>query len=65
LGTASHFLANSSGRNLWLVVGSYDVDLILVDDLWQIRAFRFNLKFIDGNTDLPALAQERVKQSGG
>jgi hypothetical protein len=64
-GTASHFLANPSGKNLWLVVGSYDVALIPANGLWQIKALKFNLKFIDGNTDLPVLAQERVKQSGG
>ncbi len=59
-GTATHFLENESGNNVWTVVGSYDLDLIK-KDRWRLSRMKFNLKYIDGNTDLPKLAQARLK----
>ena len=64
-GTASHFLDNPSGENLWVVVGSYAAALRPANGLWQLNGLKFNLKFIVGNTALPGMAQERVKQRGG
>ncbi|SMC20775.1 SnoaL-like domain-containing protein [Andreprevotia lacus DSM 23236] len=51
-GTASHYLPNPSGQNTRTFVGSYDLALIRQDGDWRISAFRFNLKYLDGN---PAL----------
>lgn len=59
-GTATHILKNDSNNNLWTVVGSYDFDLIKIDRTWRISKMKFNLKYLDGNLDLPKLAQERV-----
>jgi hypothetical protein len=58
-GTATHFLENESGSNVWTVVGSYDLDLTR-KGRWRISKLRFNLKYMDGNLDLPKLAQARL-----
>jgi hypothetical protein len=63
-GTATHYLANESKKNLWTVVGSYDLELQTVGESWRITKMKFNLKYIDGNSELPKLAQERLKNSG-
>jgi len=34
------------------LVGSYDIRLRRQDGAWKISAFKFNLKFIDGNLKL-------------
>lgn len=60
-GTATHYLANESNNNLWTVVGSYDLELKIINNTWRITKMKFNLKYIDGNTDLPKMAQERLK----
>ena len=51
-GIAIHYLPNASQRNTRTFVGSYDFDLVRVQERWKIATFRFNLKFIDGNRDL-------------
>jgi hypothetical protein len=51
-GTAWHYLPNESGRNTRIFVGSYDFGLTYRRYRWKIKAFKFNLKFIDGNPDL-------------
>ncbi|WP_345263007.1 nuclear transport factor 2 family protein [Nibrella viscosa] len=50
--TATHFLPNSTGQNTRTFVGSYDFRLINEDKSWRINQFTFNLKYLDGNTDL-------------
>src|SRR6185295_9121563 len=50
-GIASHYLANPSGRNTRTFVGSYDFSLARLAGRWKISAFKFNLKYIDGNKD--------------
>ena len=60
-GTATHYLKNESGNNLWTVVGSYDFELKMRHEAWRITKMKFNLKYIDGNTSLPEIAQERLK----
>ncbi|HEY7682131.1 MAG TPA: nuclear transport factor 2 family protein [Gemmatimonadales bacterium] len=50
-GTATHYRANRSGRNVRTFVGSYDFRLVLLDR-WRITSFRFNLKYLDGNLNL-------------
>jgi 3-phenylpropionate/cinnamic acid dioxygenase small subunit len=51
-GLALHYRRTASGRNTRTFVGSYDFKLVSTDDAWRISAFRFGLKFIDGNLDL-------------
>ena len=60
-GTASHYLENPSGQNLWTVVGTYDVHLIKTDGKWLIDSMTFNFKYMDGNSDLARLAQEKLQ----
>jgi hypothetical protein len=49
---ASHYRRTHSGRNTRVIVGSYDFHLLLMDGRWQIDSFRFNMKYVDGNTEL-------------
>jgi len=51
-GIASHYLPTKSGRNTRTFVGSYDFHLVKTDGVWWISAFKFNVKYIDGNPDL-------------
>ena len=61
-GTATHYLENKSGNNVWTVVGSYDFELQSVGNDWRVTKMKFNLKYIDGNKELPIIAQERLKK---
>lgn len=56
-GTANHYLNGQT----WTVIGNYEEELTLIDDTWRVSAMKFNLEFIDGNTDLPRLAKERLE----
>jgi hypothetical protein len=51
-GIASHYLPNLSGQNTRVFVGSYDFTLVKSGGSWRISAFRFNLKYIEGNRQL-------------
>lgn len=51
-GRASHYLPNATGRNVRTIVGSYNFGFMYERGRWKIDAFKFNLKFIDGNPDL-------------
>ena len=52
-GIALHYRRTTSGRNTRTFVGSYDFRLVNdADDGWRISAFKFNLKFLDGNAQL-------------
>ena len=53
---ASHYLPNASGQNTRVFVGSYDLGLRKMSGRWRIDAFRFNLKYIDGNRQLEEAA---------
>src|SRR5688500_5378811 len=61
-GTATHYLSNESKSNLWTVVGSYDLELQTIGKAWRITKMTFNLKYIDGNNELPKMAQDRAKK---
>jgi hypothetical protein len=50
--TASHYRKTRSGRNTRTFVGSYDFHLRQSGGRWRIDSFRFNLKYLDGNTSL-------------
>jgi hypothetical protein len=51
-GVALHYRATKSGDNVRRFVGSYDFSLELTPRGWLISAFRFNVKFVDGNLAL-------------
>ena len=51
-GIAYHFLPNDTGRNVRTFVGTYDIHLRKHGGSWRIDRLRYNLKFLDGNTDL-------------
>ena len=57
-GIASHYLPNLSGQNTRTYVGSYDFGLEKQSGRWRISAFRFNLKYIDGNRQLEEQAEQ-------
>lgn len=61
-GTATHFLKNESNNNVWTVVGSYDFEVIAKNSNLRITKMKFNLKYTDGNNDLPKIAQERLRK---
>jgi hypothetical protein len=61
-GTATHYLVNDSGNHVWTVVGSYDFVLKNYDHRWRITQMKFNLKYTDGNDQLPSMAQSRLKK---
>jgi len=56
-GVAFHHLPNRSGRNTRIFVGSYDFELQKREGEWRIAAFRFRLKFRDGDLDLESSAE--------
>lgn len=51
-GIAYHYKPVLSGMNVRTFVGSYNIHLIKNNEEWEIDAFKFNLKFIDGNKKL-------------
>ncbi len=51
-GVASHYKQNASGINTRTFVGSYNFNLTKNNSKWKIDAFKFNLKYMDGNSDL-------------
>jgi hypothetical protein len=58
-GIAYHYRKTASGRNTRVFVGSYAFILDRGGPLgWRISTFRFDLKFIDGNTNLENDGQE-------
>ena len=56
-GTANHYLNGET----WTVVGHYEFELKKLDEKWRVSHMKFNLEFIDGNTELPRLAKERME----
>jgi hypothetical protein len=54
-GTATHYYPNESGRNIWTVVGTYDVTLEKQGQAWKVTNLVLHLKYVDGNTELPAI----------
>lgn len=60
-GLALHFLPNTAGENVWVVVGTYDFTLSKVDDNWKVNSMKFNLQKQAGNLDLPKRAEQNVK----
>lgn len=59
-GTATHFI---EGEGVWVVVGSYDFDLIKRNEKWRITKMTFNFKYQDGNVLLPEIAIKKVEEN--
>lgn len=55
--TAKHFLKNESDKNVWTVVGTYDIDLTKNDSDWFVSDLKFTLKYTSGNENLPEMAK--------
>ena len=49
---ATHYKKSAGKGQTRNFVGSYDLKAILSDQGWRISAFKYNLKFIDGNAGL-------------
>ena len=62
-GTATHFLPNEGRQNFWIVIGTYDFHLVKNGTHWKVDSMVFHFKIQDGNTNLPVLAMEKVKQA--
>lgn len=62
-GTATHYLSEQAEQEVWAVIGTYDFTLQKDAEQWKIHQMKFNFKYQSGNTQLLALAQERVKAS--
>jgi hypothetical protein len=60
--TATHYFPNPSGGNTHVLVGTYDFHLARTGGDWLIDAFRFNLKYEDGNLILSELAKKSLKR---
>lgn len=56
--TATHQIADAEGGALWTVYGNYALTLVREDGAWKLSGNRF--RFLTGNPDLPALAQQRA-----
>ena len=59
-GTAVHYLPTEDGPDTWTVVGTYDFHLVKSNDQWKADHMKFNFKFMEGNQNLPTLAQQQV-----
>src|SRR5690606_13002107 len=44
-GTATHYLVNETGNNLWSVVGGYNFELNKQENTWRITKMKFNFKY--------------------
>jgi hypothetical protein len=61
-GTATHYLSQPTGGSVWTVVGTYELHLVREGASWRTDQLKFNLKFQDGNLELPKRAAERVAE---
>jgi hypothetical protein len=50
--TATHYKESASNGKTREFVGTYDIELILLDNGWRINKFKYNLKFMTGNQTL-------------
>ncbi|WP_170329772.1 nuclear transport factor 2 family protein [Ruegeria arenilitoris] len=57
--TATHQITEAEGGELWTVYGSYVLTLVN-DGGWKLSGNTFTFKFLQGNANLPAMAQERA-----
>jgi hypothetical protein len=55
-GKADHFI----DKDIWTVEATYDADLSKTNDKWRVTMLKLNLTNQSGNTNLPALAAQRL-----
>lgn len=58
---AVHHLPNEAGENVWTVVGFYEHRLLKTKHGWRVDRMKLTATLVDGNNDLPKLAEEAVK----
>jgi hypothetical protein len=49
---ASHFKKEATQGNVREFIGSYDIGLVQKESGWRINSFKYNLKYMIGNTEL-------------
>lgn len=49
---ATHYKKSATKGNTRTFVGSYNLQAIQLNDGWRLNAFKYNLKYIDGNSIL-------------
>ena len=47
-------------REVWIVEGAYDAEVLQLTDKWLVSKLKFNLYKKSGNIDLPALAIQKL-----
>ena len=60
---ATHYLETPGGDNFWTVFAGYDTEYILENGVWKLARIDLSLYDQDGNTGLPGIAMERVKNN--
>jgi SnoaL-like domain len=56
-----HYLPNETGNDTWIVRGFYDHHLVKTANGWKIDRMKLTVTLIEGNTEIPRLAQQKVK----
>jgi hypothetical protein len=59
--TGLHYLPNETGNNIWTVRGFYEHHLIKNANGWKVDKMKLIVTLVEGNTDIPKLAQEKSK----
>jgi hypothetical protein len=62
--TGFHYLPNETGNDIWIVRGFYDHHLVKTANGWKIDRMKLTVTLIECNTDIPRLAQQKVKAIG-
>jgi hypothetical protein len=58
---AIHYLPYSRGGDLWSVYGTYNHELVKIQNDWKVSSMTFNLLYQEGNKILPAIAANQPK----
>jgi hypothetical protein len=59
---ATHHLPNPTGNDIWFVMGHYEHHLVRSLTGWKVDRMKFDATLIEGNSELPKLAMEAVKE---
>ena len=50
--TATHYKSSALNGKTREFVGTYDIELVFLENSWRINKFKYNLKFVVGNIEL-------------
>jgi hypothetical protein len=50
--TATHYKSSALNGKTREFVGTYDIELVFLENSWRINKFKYSLKFITGNIEL-------------